>query len=108
MKYILGEFVQTILNEDTNYDPLADGNATHNPYGKQIDQINKLLASFLKNNSNVMTRMDNGKDYLVYEFAAFANIIGRRFCICQLLKDNEPFGPIYVKPFSLFKIKIKN
>lgn len=106
-RYILSEFTQSLTTKTSDYNPLADGNSTHNPYAKQIKQHIELLSNFLKNNCQIMTSIDNGKDYLVYEIAAFANIIGRRYCICQLLKDGEPFGSIYVKPLTLFRLKTR-
>ena len=106
-KYILKEFLKEAIFEDTHYNPIADSNAKHNPYARQTKQNIQLLYNFLKNNGTIMTNIENGKDYLVYEMAAFANIIGKRFCICQLIKDNDQFGSIYMKPFSLFKLKIR-
>lgn len=104
-KCVLCEFAQQLASND--YNPIADGNAIHNPYSKQIKESNKLLASFLANNGKIMTNIDNGKDYLVYEIMALANLIGKRFGLCQLIKDNEPFGAIYTKPLNLFRTKIR-
>ena len=106
-KYIFKEFLREAVFKNDNYNPIADGNSVHNPYAKQTRQNVQLLHSFLKNNGTVMTNIENGKDYLVYEMAAFANIIGKRFCICQLIKDNDQFGAVYMKPFSLFRLKIR-
>lgn len=106
-RYILKEFIQETLDGENDYNPIADGNVEHNPYAKQIKQNMLLLSSFLKNNCTIMTNIDNGKDYMVYEVAAFANILGKRFCICQLLKDGKPFGSIYTKPFTLFRLKTR-
>ena len=52
-----------------------------------------------------MTNIKNGKTYCVYEITSIANVIGKRFCIIQLMKDGELYGPISVKPLSLFKEK---
>lgn len=105
-RYILTEFVNQTISGKNDYNPIADGNSNHNPYAKQTKANIKLLAKFLQNTGKIMTNIDNGKDYIVYEIAAFANLIGKRFCICQLIKDNEPFGAIYTKPLSLFRLKV--
>lgn len=104
---ILKEFVDSKFGKQDNYDPIADNNPTHNPYSKIIQHYSKALGHFLHDNGKIMTNIINGKDYYIYEIAAFANIIGKRFCICQLIKDNKPFGAIYVKPYNLFKLKLR-
>jgi hypothetical protein len=53
-----------------------------------------------------MTNIENGKDYIVYEIVSLENLIGKKFCNCRLLKDGNPFGPIYTKPLALFKMKM--
>lgn len=106
-KCILMEFVNQTISGQDNYNPISDGNSEHNPYTKQIKASNELLSRFLHNSGRIMTKMDNGRDYIVYEIHAFANLIGKRYGICQLIKDNEPFGAIYIKPISSFKLKIR-
>lgn len=101
-KIMLSEIAQTIQND---YNPIADGNSEHNPYTKKIDNGIKRLMSFLRNNGRLMTNIDNGKDYIVYEITSFANLMGVRFAICQLVRDDGPYGSVYVKPYQLFKIK---
>ena len=41
----------------------------------------------------------------VYEIVSIANVIGKRFGVIQLMKDGELYGPLSVKPLSLFKVK---
>ena len=52
-----------------------------------------------------MINIRNGRDYLVYELLSLANAIGKRYCLCQLLKDGKPYGSVYTKPMHLFKMK---
>ena len=106
-KCILVELASVIGHEENHYNPIADGNAVRNPYTKQIEANKKLLQRFLTTNGRVMVNIDNGRDYLVFEIGQLASLMGKRFCMCQLMKDNKPFGAIYTKPFSLFKEKIK-
>lgn len=106
-KCIIMEFVGNLASKRNNYNPIADGNSEHNPYSKQIKSSIELIQRFLANNSRIMTNVDNGKDYLVFEITQLAQLTGKRFCLCQLYKDNKPFGAIYVKPFLMFKEKIR-
>lgn len=102
-KIFLSEIAQNIQNNV--YNPTADGNSNHNPYTRKIDRGLKRLLSFLRNNGRIMTNIDNGKDYIIYEISSFANLMGVRFVICQLVREDGPYGSIYVKPFELFRIK---
>lgn len=115
MKILVNEdqFSKLIMNEFRNsippandYNPIADGNVDHNPYKKKLDKSMDAVESFLHNNGRIMTNIDNGKDYIVYEIAAFGNLMGKRCVISQLIKDNKPFGSIYLKPLVLFRTKI--
>lgn len=106
-KCIIYEFANAFKGEQNNYNPLADGNSTHNPYSRQIKNGIELMQNFLFTNGKVMTNIDNGKDYIVFEVGQLAQLMGKRFCVCQLFKDNKPFGSIYIKPLLLFKEKIK-
>ena len=111
MKIIITEnqFNRLILKEFNNvvndYNPIADGNVDHNPYKRQLDKSMDVIESFLQNNGRIMANIDNGKDYIVYEIISFSELMGKRCVICQLIKDNKPFGSIYVKPFVLFRTK---
>lgn len=89
-----------IIEENT-----FDGNAERNPYAKTIESEKNALENLLKLNGTLMTNIENGKDYLTYEILAIQNLIGKRFCLCQLIKDGEQYGAISIKPFKLFKIK---
>ena len=53
-----------------------------------------------------MLNVENGKEYLTYEIYSLANAIGKRYCLCQLLKDGEQYGAIATKPMALFKPKV--
>lgn len=101
---ILKEF-NNMLPKANDYNPIADGNVDHNPYKRKLDQGMDHIESFLKNNGTVMTNIDNGKDYITYEIVSFGELMGKRCVICQLIRDNKPYGSIYVKPFVLFKTK---
>ena len=106
-KCIILEFADSLRGEQDNYNPIADGNAEHNPYTKQINASQEIIKKFLFNNGKIMTNIDNGKDYIIYEIGQLASLIGKRFCICQLYKENKPFGSILLKPYLLFKEKIQ-
>ena len=99
MKIILNEksfssFLGNIINE-----------SNINPISQKIDIANKLLEKMILNNGLLMINVENGKEYSVLEDATLTNLIGKRCCICRLIKDGKLFGPIYVKPLDLFKIK---
>ena len=108
-KCILMEFANNLRTsgESNSYNSIADGNSERNPYHKQIEANKKLLQRFLSTNGRIMTNIDNGRDYLVFEIGQLASLMGKRFCMCQLFKDNKPFGAIYNKPLSLFKEKMQ-
>ena len=76
-----------------------------NPITKRIDGDLESLKNLIKRDGVLMTNIKNGKTYCVYEITSIANVIGKRFCIIQLMKDGELYGPISVKPLSLFKEK---
>ncbi len=100
MKIILNEksfssFLNNFINE-----------SNINPIKNKINVVNELLENLLSNNGLIMTNIENGKDYLVLENVSLTNLIGKRCCICRLIKDNKVFGPIYVKPLDLFKTKL--
>lgn len=85
---------------------IYDGNAFHNPYAKKIKSAKESLEKLLKYDGKIMVNIDNGKEYLTYEIVSLANAIGKRYCLCQLLKDGEQYGAISTKPLELFKDKI--
>lgn len=93
-----------ILKEFNNY----DGNAYHNPYQKKIEVADEALDKFILQNGKIMANISNGKDYLVYEIVALSELIGRRYCMCKLVKDGKPYGVIYAKPLENFREKIIN
>lgn len=99
---MLGLLTKVIIEGKNTF----DGNSDHNPYAKKLNSDKSSLENLLKNDGYIMTNIENGSDYVVYEVVAFANIIGKRYCICQLIKNGEQYGAIYVKPLNTFKIKI--
>ena len=72
----------------------------------KIEMAKNSLKKLLANNGVLMTNIENEKDYLVYEIASLTNEIGKRFCICQLVKDGEARGLISIKPLEIFKLKM--
>lgn len=103
MKIILNEqkfssLLDTILNESS----LKKGH----PLFRKIEMAKNSLKKLLANNGVLMTNIENEKDYLVYEIASLTNEIGKRFCICQLVKDGDARGLISIKPLEIFKIKM--
>ena len=81
----------------------ADGNAEHNPYAKQIEQATVALKELVTQYGVVMTNMDNGKFYYVYEIKSLSLSLGKRYCLCILIKDKKPYGGVSTKPLNLFK-----
>lgn len=82
---------------------IADGNAEHNPYAKQIKKANDDLKKLVTNYGGIMVNINNGKYYYVYEVMSLSDVLGKRYCLCLLIKDNAPYGQIAVKPLNLFK-----
>lgn len=65
----------------------------------------ELIEKMLERCGVFMINIENNKEYIVFEDVNLTNLIGKRFCICRLIKDKKPFGPIYVRPMDTFKIK---
>lgn len=79
---------------------------THTKNNSDVNAIaNNSLSSFLIYNNKVAINTENNKEYLICELPSLLNAIGKKFCVCQLIKDNELYGPFYVKPLNIFKIK---
>ena len=76
-----------------------------NPYTKKIKQGKESLEKLLFRDGTVMINIENGKEYLTYELFSLADVIGKRYVICQLIKDGEQYGQISTKPMELFKLK---
>lgn len=83
----------------------ADGNYAHNPTKQKVDAAVESLKKLLSSQGKTMVNIQNGKEYLTYEIYSLANTIGKRYCICRLIKDGEPYGTLFTKPLSLFKPK---
>lgn len=81
------------------------GNSNNYQYTKKAENAKKMLEHLLYNNGVVMINVENNKEYLVYELSSLVNIIGKRYCLCQLIKDNEQYGSVLTKPLCLFKYK---
>lgn len=77
----------------------------YNPYARKIEQSNKALEDLLAREGRVLLNIENGKEYLTYEITSLANTIGKRYCVCRLIRNNEPYGAIYTKPMTQFKMK---
>lgn len=83
----------------------ADGNADRNPLKRKVDAAIESLEKLLSSQGKTMINIQNGKEYLTYEIYSLANTIGKRYCICKLLKDGKPYGTLYTRPLNLFKPK---
>ena len=99
MKIILNEksfssFLGNLINE-----------SNINPISQKINIATDLLERMISHNGLLMLNIENGKEYLVLEDVTLTNLIGKRCCICRLMKEGKAFGPIYVKPLDLFKMK---
>lgn len=84
---------------------INDGNADNNPYAKKIDAAKNTLENLLSLDGTIMINIENGKEYLTYELLSLADVVGKRYCLCQLLKDGEQYGSVSTKPMELFKLK---
>lgn len=84
---------------------IYDGNADNNPYAKKINAAKDSLEKLLSTDGTLMINIENGKEYLTYELFSLADAIGKRYCLCQLLKDGEQYGSVSTKPMELFKLK---
>lgn len=103
MKIILNEqkfssLLDTILNESSL--------KRDHPLYQKLEMAKNSLKKLIANNGVLMTNIENEKDYLVYEIASLTNEIGKRFCICQLVKDGKARGLISIKPLEIFKLKM--
>ena len=78
---------------------------TIHPLSVRVDKAIQTLKHLLVNDGIIMQNIQNGKEYIVYELQSLTNVIGKRFVVCQLYKDGEPYGSLYVKPMDLFKMK---
>lgn len=103
MKIILNEknfsyLIGNLINETyvQNYEPIS----------MKIEQGMSSLYKLLERDGVIMTNVENGKEYLVYEDVSLEHTIGKKYCHCRLLRDGKPFGPIYTKPMALFKMKM--
>lgn len=105
MKIILNEkkLVPLMLNEIIREYNISDGNADHNPYKKKIDNATETLKNLVKTQGIPMLNINNGRQYLVFEIIALAELVGKRYGICQIIKDNEAHGTISIKPMVSFK-----
>jgi hypothetical protein len=102
MKIILNEknfsyLIGNVINENLH---------SKHPLKVKVDNAMCSLEKLLEREGVIMTNIENGKDYVVYEIVSLENLIGKKFCNCRLLKDGKPFGPIYTKPLALFKMKM--
>lgn len=85
---------------------LFNNNLSNQVVNQKVERNSQLLGNFLKQYGLLMTNIENGKDYLVYELNTLTNMIGKRYGMVQLMKDGEPYQSIYVKPLDLYKRKI--
>lgn len=92
-----------MLNEIIREYNISDGSADHNPYQKKIDSANETLKNLIKTQGMPMVNISNGRQYLVYEIVALSEIVGKRYGICQIIKDNEVHGTISIRPMVSFK-----
>jgi hypothetical protein len=84
---------------------LYENFTNQNPIKQQSEISINSLKQLLNSDGIIMTNVENGKDYKVYEITSLANTIGKRFVITQLIKDGDLYGQLSVKPLTLFKMK---
>lgn len=107
MKIIVNEekVINLLLNEMVNEYETSDGNAFHNPYKKKFDNCKKMLQKLVERNGKIMTSIENGNDYFVYELYSLSQLLGVRYVLCRIIKDNKANGAVLVKPLAMFKVK---
>lgn len=109
MKVFVNEekFASILLSEMINEYEISDGNAFHNPYRKKLQRGKDLLKKLVEQYGKIMTSIENGRDYCVYEIYSLSQSLGVRYCICRLIDNEtyEPKGTVLVKPLETFKIK---
>lgn len=74
-------------------------------YADKINSANASLDNAIKLNGTVMINIENGKEYLVYYNKSLSDTIGKNYCICRLIKDNQPYGQTRVESMDLFMRK---
>lgn len=101
MKIILSEkkIVPLMLKEFVN-------GYSKTPYFDKISSDIDTLKTIIQQEGKLMINILTNKDYMVYEIKPLMDIIGKRYGICQLIKDGVPSGTIFVKPMVNFKNKI--
>ena len=106
MRIILREDQMPVLMQQMSQKAQrADGAADANPQKKKIDAAVDSLKKLLDVEGKVMINIENGKEYLTYEIYSLANTIGKRYCICRLIKDGKAYGTLYTRPLTMFKHK---
>lgn len=98
--------MKIILNEEKFSSLILCGLfETVNPLKQKVSIDIASLKKLIATDGVLMVNLENGKEYVVYEISSIANVIGKRFCVAQLVKDGELYGSLIVKPLSLFKVK---
>ena len=106
MKIIVNEDkISTLMTRLLIEYNISDGNADKNPYTKKINASMDALERLLSQEGILAINIENGKEYLVYEIHSLAQTIGKRYCLCRLIKDNQAYGAIYTKPMAMFRLK---
>lgn len=78
---------------------------SYNGYSNRIETAQETLENFLYNNGVKMINIENQNEYLVFELESLTGLIGRRYGLVQLVKDNQPYDTIYIKPIELYRRK---
>lgn len=75
MKVVLSENkMASLLFEMINEYNISDGNADYNPYAKKIDSAIDTLEKLINSDGVIMSNIENGKDYIVYEIYSLCSI----------------------------------
>lgn len=107
MKIIINEdkITSLLLSEIINEYEVSDGNAFHNPYKKKFERGKKLLRRLVEREGKIMTCMENGDDYYVYEIYSLSQLLGVRYALCRIIRDKKASGTVLIKPLEMFKVK---
>lgn len=76
----------------------------YNPRKNLINNRKEDIRELLERNGSLMTNIENGKRYVVYEISSLFQVLGSRYVICKEYNEelDEFQGQILVKPLEMF------
>ena len=101
---LLKKVAKRVLNEEV----VADGNAEHNPYKKRWKQEREDLKNYVISYGQLMTSMENGKQYVVLFEPEISQQIGNNYGLCVQYDPikGEYRSVIYIRAMDKFTNQI--